>query len=82
MTVFVDDFGILRIIYPRDYDVRLSPCIKGMPLSNYREMFIKLWVEQLVEMNNFLIILTCKVGQPLNWIRKHFQLLIGCEQMW
>ena len=26
MTVFVDDFGVLRIIYPRDYDVGLSPC--------------------------------------------------------
>ena len=23
--MFVDDFGVLRIIYPRDYDVRLSP---------------------------------------------------------
>ena len=58
--------------------------IKGMPLSNYREMFIKLWVEQLVKMNNFLIILTYfnKVGQPPNWIRKPFLLLIGCEQIW
>ena len=25
MTAFVDDFGVLRIIYPRDFEVRLSP---------------------------------------------------------
>ena len=24
--MFVDDLGVLRIIYPRDYDVRLPPC--------------------------------------------------------
>ena len=58
--------------------------IKGMPLINYREMYIRLWVEQLVKMNNFLITLTyfSKVGQPPNWKRKPFLLLIGCEQMW
>ena len=25
VTLFVDDFDVLRIIYPRDYDVHLSP---------------------------------------------------------
>ena len=54
-----------------------------MPLSNYREMYIRLAISLLVELNYLLIILTYfnKIDQPKKMKLKPFSLLIGCEQI-
>ena len=56
-----------------------------MSLSNYREMYIRLAISLLAELNNLLIILTYfdKIDQPkLKKMKlKPFSLLIGCEQI-
>ena len=54
-----------------------------MSLSNYREMYIRLAISLLVELNNLLIILTYfnKIDQSKKIKLKPFSLLIGCEQI-
>ena len=54
-----------------------------MSLSNYREMYIRLAISCLAELNNLLISLTYfnKIDQPKKMKLKPFSLLIGCEQI-
>ena len=54
-----------------------------MWLSNYPEMYIRLAISLLVELNNLLILLTYfnKIDQSKKMTLKPLSLLIGCEQM-